>query len=184
MICKHWEYLVTLDDDLDKVSRFIEIDEKNFTTFSIELVRILLAAGSEIDVVAKVLCESINSAGTYCNIDDYRNSIVSEYQKLPTMVIDVPQYGIEITPWKNWASEINPDWWKAYNNVKHERHRYFEKANLENTINAVSGLFLLVLCLHWRQSDRKRLNEPLMLSAGRYMVGTRWGDNFSYKIPE
>ncbi|MBP6506947.1 MAG: hypothetical protein KA257_05225 [Opitutaceae bacterium] len=38
------------------MSRFIEFAEDNFPTYSLELVRLLLAAGSEIDVALKELC--------------------------------------------------------------------------------------------------------------------------------
>ena len=57
----------------------------------------------------------------------------------------LPKYGIELTPWKRWENQENPDWWKRYNNVKHERNANFKDANLENTLNAVAGLFCLVL---------------------------------------
>jgi len=184
MICTHWQYLITLDDDLHKISRFIETNEKNFTTFSIEFVRILLAAGSEIDVVAKILCNSINSTKPCGNINDYRKTIVCKYPKFPTMVIDIPQYEIQLTPWKNWTSGMNPDWWEAYNNVKHRRDRYFKEANLNNAINAVSGLFVIVWYLHHEQSNRKKLNKPILLSADRYVAGVRWANNLSPKIPE
>jgi hypothetical protein len=36
----------------------------------------------------------------------------------------------------------------ASDRVKHERHTRYEGASLKNALNAVSGLFLLVLFLH------------------------------------
>ena len=30
MICTHWQYLITLDNDLHKISRYVEINEENF----------------------------------------------------------------------------------------------------------------------------------------------------------
>ena len=46
----HWNYYIALEQDLSKVSRFIEFSEDNFETYSIELAHLLLAASSEVDV--------------------------------------------------------------------------------------------------------------------------------------
>ena len=83
MICPHWQYLITLDSDLKEVSRYVDIKPENFSTFSIEFVRLLLAAGSEIDVVAKILCDRIDSSKTYRNINDYRAAISGRF---PTFI--------------------------------------------------------------------------------------------------
>ena len=70
----HWNYFLALERDLEKVARFIEFSEKNFSVYSIELAHLLFAAASEVDVVAKQLCEHINSTAPRENIVDYRNT--------------------------------------------------------------------------------------------------------------
>jgi len=57
----HWNYFLALESDLERVSRYIEFDKANFKTYSIELAHLLLAASSEVDVVAKTLCQRIDS---------------------------------------------------------------------------------------------------------------------------
>jgi hypothetical protein len=52
----HWDYYLTLEEDLKNLARYIDINSNNFNTYSIELVRILQIAASEIDVVLKLLC--------------------------------------------------------------------------------------------------------------------------------
>lgn len=40
----------------------------------------------------------------------------------------------------------NPQWWKYYNKVKHERidiEIFLKKANLENVMNAIAALYIL-----------------------------------------
>jgi len=184
MICQHWQYLITLDSDLHKCSRFVDINSQNFRTYSIEFVRILLAASSEIDVVAKILCNCIDSTKSYKNINDYRNTIVDKFPKFPSMIIEVPQYELQLTPWDEWSQNRNPGWWQAYNDVKHKRDDHFTDANLENTLNAVAGLFVVVWYLHHEEPDRKKLNKTLLLSADRYIGGTRWANTYYYRIPE
>src|SRR2546421_703693 len=55
----HWNYFLALESDVARVARFIEFQPANFGTFSIELGRILLAASSEVDVVAKLVCSQL-----------------------------------------------------------------------------------------------------------------------------
>lgn len=184
MICQHWQYLITLDSDLHKCSRFVYINKQNFKTYSIEFVRILLAVGSEIDVVAKILCNSIDSTKSCKNIDDYHRIIVNKFPRFSSMIIDIPQYELQLTPWKEWSQDENPDWWRAYNDVKHKRHNHFADANLENTFNAVAGLFVVIWYLHHEESKRKKLNKTVLLSADRYIDGVQWANTYYYRIPE
>lgn len=55
----HWNYFLAVEEDLHRLSRFIEFSQDNFETYSIELSRILFAASAEVDVVAKQLCEQV-----------------------------------------------------------------------------------------------------------------------------
>lgn len=146
MICPHWQYLVTLDSDLKQVSRYVEITRDNFSTFSIEFVRLLLSAGSEIDVVAKILCEKIDPSKDYerGNINVYRSTILGSLPNFHSAVIDIPQSPLELKPWEDWGQNLTPCWWTIHNKVKHQRDRYYQHANLKNTIYAIAGL--------WRRS--------------------------------
>ena len=52
---------------------------------------------------------------------------------------------MKVQPWISWDPKIakSPDWWRAYNNVKHERDECFSDANQENTLKALCGLLSL-----------------------------------------
>ena len=143
---RYWRYFLAIEADLVSTQRFVEIAEQNFPTYSIEFVRILLSACSEVDVVAKLLCEQINERPVR-NIDEYRDVITHQFPKFSTMTVLVPRYGLTLKPWQNWQ-EDNPSWWREHQNVKHRRHEHFPKANLDNTLHAVAGLFSLELYLY------------------------------------
>jgi hypothetical protein len=145
MAFPHWEYFLTLDADLALVSRYVEFAQENFETHSVELVRLILAAGSEIDVVAKGFCRVLNPNGTFENINDYGAEITARYPGFPGLKVTVPRYGLAFEPWALWASGQNPSWWRSHNDVKHQRDLHYREANLENALNAVSGLFALLL---------------------------------------
>ena len=141
----HWQHFLAIESDLEATTRFVEFSQRNFKTYSIEFARILLSSASEVDVVAKALCKKINPKGKFKNIDDYRRTITSKYGKFSTLEVSLSRYGLQIKPWEDWAQNNNPSWWKSYNEVKHQRDTYFEKANLENALFAVGGLFAFVL---------------------------------------
>ncbi len=141
----HWNYFIALEQDLEKVSRFIEFSEENFGTYSIELAHLLLAASSEVDVVLKALCNLKSPNITHENINQYRETIKKEFPEFIEERCYISRYGLILTPWSNWSADKNPLWWRSHNNVKHQRDTHFREANLHNTINALAGLSLAVL---------------------------------------
>ena len=146
----HWNYFVALERDLEIVSRYIEFSEPNFQVFSIELAHLLFAAASEADVVAKLLCEHVSPAAPRGNINEYKEILLPEIPDLPATSVFVPRYGLTFEPWSNWVGPSNPDWWRSYNNVKHERAAYFHEATLKNALNALGGLLILIFHLYAR----------------------------------
>jgi hypothetical protein len=141
----YWQYYLAIELSLEETTRFVEATPDNYKTYSIEYARLLLSASSEIDVVCKLLCQKIDSTANPQNINEYRHIITNKYPNFYKMKVVIPRYGIEFFPWLKWQRSTNPDWWKSYNNVKHERSNHFAEANLENTFNAVAGLFSLLL---------------------------------------
>jgi hypothetical protein len=147
----HFQYFVALCDDLERTARYVEISPENYDTFSIEYAHLLLAAGSEIDVVAKMICNQVITGESASNIDQYRKIILSAYPSIPSLEVSLPRHAITLSPWSSWTTNLNPGWWSAYNNVKHHRNTKYQQANLENTLGAVAGLCVMVAYLHWKE---------------------------------
>jgi hypothetical protein len=140
----HWNYFLALEEDLARVSRFIEFSESNFSTYSLELAHLLLASSSEVDVVAKQICQLLDSSKPATNIDQYRSIITSGIPDFAETVVIIPRFKLTLRPWSNWTSTNNPDWWGAYNRVKHQRHDHFMDANLKHAINSTAALLVSV----------------------------------------
>ena len=136
----HWNYFIALERDLEEVSRYIEFTKRNFPTYSIELAHLLFAAASEVDVVAKLICEKVAPSKRAGNIDQYRRVLMKELPEIPLIEISVPRYGLKFNPWENWGKSTTPDWWHSYNNVKHQRDAFFHEATLQNALNALGAL--------------------------------------------
>jgi len=160
----HWNYFLALEQDLEKVARYIEFNEDNYNTYSIELAHLLLAIGSEVDVLMKALCKVIDPDVQRKDIGSYRYAIQSKSSDFMEIVCQIPKYGMmSISPWEAWEdnSSSNPEWWDAYNDVKHKRSENFGKANLKNVLNAISALY--IVNFYWRYvstSDPEFLSSP------------------------
>jgi len=154
----HWNFFLALEKDIEVLSRYVEFTEPNFTCFSLEISRILFAAASEADVVAKQLCVKINTTSSASNIHQYRDEIRDAYPSLQTFKVTIPRFGLELTPWLNWCDlQGVPDWWTAYNKVKHHRNTDYYKGNLKNCLNAAAGLFVLILYFYKEKAENAEL---------------------------
>lgn len=153
----HWNYLVSFETELERISRYVEFDERNFPCFSIELSRVLMAASAEVDVVCKQLCRSLAPNSKAASINSYRDEIQKVYPNIQAFKVLLPRFGLTLVPWHNWQAKNGvPDWWTAHNKVKHHRDSEFHRGNLANALNAVAGLFVMTLHLY---KDKAELGE-------------------------
>jgi len=155
----HWSFFLALDEDLERLARYIEFCDDNLECYSLELARTLMTAAAEVDVVAQQLCERLEPATAQRDITTYRETILRHYPQFPQSKASVLHERIVLTPWEQWTEARAPVWWRAHNKVKHERHRHFSQATLKNALNAVGGLMIITLYLY-RQAARDGLLSP------------------------
>ena len=179
---EHWRYFHALEDDLQDCAQYVHFDKSNFNTYSTEFARILLASASEFDTIAKPLCKEINPDREVGSIGDYREVILDKYPRMPETEIQVPRYQLSLEPWANWYDGKNPEWWRSYNAVKHERNEHFEKATLGASLRALSGL--LVGLMYWFREDRVRVEKgPDLYEPESYDIITGPDHFWSYSLP-
>lgn len=145
----HWQYFLSIEDDLLRCSRYVEFDSQNFGTFSVEFARVIVAAASEFDAVAKKLCKVLQPAAAPRTINAYRPIILGKYPKFVDYTIHIPRAKLKFQPWSTWSATASPDWWsKGYNMIKHQRDAHFPAANLENAIFATAALLAGIVYLY------------------------------------
>lgn len=183
----HWNYFLTIEDDLYNLNRYVDFSKANDCTFSLEIARILLSACSEVDVVLKQLCLTIDKATSANTINQYHNLITTKISDFTSFKVILPTHGLELQPWINWEANTPPIWWTAHNKVKHERHKLFELATLKNCLNSVAGLYVSVLHLyHEKANTGELLQLPRLFNVSdEHFGGTsmgRYGHSFIYKL--
>jgi hypothetical protein len=91
---RYWQHFLGLEADFASTARYIEFSLRNFSTFSIEYAKLLLAIGSEVDVLCKVICERIDSSVNRGNIDDYRTCI-AVHSQIATEKVLIRRYNFD-----------------------------------------------------------------------------------------
>lgn len=186
----HWNYFLAIERDLDRLSRYIEFDEDNFGCFSIEIARVLLASGAEVDVVCKQVCKAIDAnlepdELKNLRIHGYRDRIKARFPDIPQFHVLLPRFGLTLTPWDEWNKTNGvPIWWKGYNQIKHERESEYRQSNLQNSLNAVAGLFVMLLHLYKARNELGSLPIPqLFWVESSHIGGHTFGPTeTSYKL--
>ena len=119
-----------------------------------------LTLESDVDVVAKQLCPIVNGSSSATNIEQYRTVLRPCLPEMENSIVTIPRYDLDLQPWCTWRDDETPDWWRAHKMVKHQRGEHFALANLENVLNAMAGLFLLVLYYYRGVIDGRRIEPP------------------------
>lgn len=144
----YWKYYLHLENEFINTTDFVMLDENNFKTFSIEYQKLLLAIGSECEIIFKELCGFDSSSNK--SITDFKAVIKSsELMCLDNGVRVMNSLTLtSLKPFGDGWPEDTPDWWKIYNRVKHGRSSNYKEANLENMLYALASLYLLEEYLH------------------------------------
>lgn len=188
----HWDYFRTVESDLEKSLRYVECHTSNDGTYSLEFARIIMAACAEIDTVCKQLCRSIVPDGRQPErLPDYSEVILARYSLLPDIGITIPRYERLVRPWQEWSKDRSPEWWRAYNKIKHTRTEHFELASLANAIGATAGLMAMVLYLYRERNDGVPVEipdtyRPRLLDIADERPPSDWGESemtWSYWLP-
>lgn len=177
---KYWRYYLLLEKKFTDTLNYVELAEENFSTYSVEYAHQLLAIGSELDTFFKVYCGFNLNDRKY--ITDYMRHIMCEYPEITTQGVGIYNTEITLTPyekWINWNSRSGNllSWWKAYNDVKHNRQEKITEASMENVVTALAALHLIEM--KYLQVITKETGEPDELESSSNLFSlTDWAFNF------
>jgi len=142
-ICRSYKII---EKDLLQLFEYIEPTDSNLSIYSHKIYGLLLRASTEFETNSKRILEA--NGYTKCKnleIRDYfkinKASRLCDY----SIVLDFWNPNKKILhPFKEWNNGHSLSWYQAYNSVKHDRNKNFNKASLENTLNAIAGLFAIL----------------------------------------
>jgi len=190
-----WFLLERIEDSINQISDYVQVDEMNLKVYSRQMALKLYEVGTLVEAMMKrmvnddVLDSFPNLADDLCDargqsehlptIRSYRNVLERVFALSgKTINFRLFTFSRNLQPFASFASEkdISPEWWDAYNLVKHDFFLNLSEATFERLIEGAGALFLLtVLCrLHW----------PVLLLHNRLVTGSlREGKLIEDRIP-
>ena len=140
--------------------------EDNLPVYSLRYYELLLRASTEFESVCKneIANRTLsNKSAKDLNIEDYfkleeffRKNNPSKPGEAPVhqlaawkvgFLFDPIIYRQPLIPWK--TTHVLP-WYQSYNKVKHNRQQEYQRASLENVLDAIGGLFIVLMILDTR----------------------------------
>ncbi len=146
----YWKQYIMIEKEFNTSIKYLALDTSNFLGFSDVYAKLLLQIGSEVDVVAKIICKEINQASTADKINLYKPEVLGKFPEFESVTVNCGN--IDLYPWQGWSTS-SPDWWSIYNGVKHNRNKVetyssiekenYKFANQGTVLNALAGLYQL-----------------------------------------
>lgn len=183
-----WWTFTYLEERLTTLSRFVALSELNKKTWSEELASLLILSGSAMDTFFRNMndCPYLKNKQSvldmeirvqehkeeggfpFWTVDEYRDGFNTIYEFSKNTII--APFGLDkilkIQPFKAFSDKKVPEWWHAYNDLKHDYYKKIKKkATLNNVVNCMSGLLILnalhlcsqeYLCTHGMIKDKFR----------------------------
>jgi hypothetical protein len=176
-----WASYESLEDTFIDFLNYVPWTSNHKKVWSPRLANLLENIGSTINSIFKSYLES-STLDTARDIDkirsDRRKQTINAFQKIYDAIYSFSNRDVyflspeeKLIPWLNWQeSDTQLQWWTAYNKMKHDRFKNITEANLENTLNALSGLFLV--CVILKEIRPYLLDIGIIKLAKRPVVGT------------
>lgn len=150
-------------DDISEVFKVVAPDKKQYSVYGHNIRNIIILACTEIDErMQNILeCNGVKSIGTHFQMLDYYK--LKDALRLDEYELSFYRYGDfgTFAPFSTWESNTQLFWYKAYNDIKHNREKHFKKANLFNAINAIMAYAIILIAQYgyrnklWRETVGK-----------------------------
>lgn len=169
-------------DDFERLFEYIEPHTSNENVFSHRIYELLLRVCTEVESCCKGILIANGHAAK--NMDDYKK--IEQATHLSGYTVQYSNWlpsKYVTQPFANWAIGATLPWYKAYNDVKHNRCQNFSKASLKNLLDAISGLLCII---HAQIGDGVQyvFENNLYFSSDDLDVDVRSFKIIPYQIPD
>ncbi len=149
-----------IQKDLQKLFEFIEPSDSALDVYSYRIHELLMRTCIEVEANFRAILDENDYTP---NTDRFDNPIynIRVYKKvevshrLSSYIVKLPTWnGPEKVwqPYRAWQNDGVLEWYRAYNESKHQRHENFSHANFGMLMSAICGL-LVLLSAQFKQED-------------------------------
>lgn len=145
-----WNYYLYLEEDFIKLTRYISIHSNNYKTFSDEIHKQLLSVAMEFENINKEINKELgNKLKDMCNITEFGDWLFDSKIDSKNIIIEIKfsKENLILNPFKkekfnekNGKETEQMPWWRAYNQIKHDRYKKYIDVNFEHLLNALAAL--------------------------------------------
>jgi hypothetical protein len=137
--------LVALREQLERIFRTVHPVPANYGAYGHDIRNLLILAATEVEAHWKGVLTANGVAGG--NTNDYVKLLPA--MKLDEYALRLPFYPWlpEVAPFSGWSSTAptrSLSWYDAYNAVKHDREKEFQRGTLLHTLEAVCGCAVMI----------------------------------------
>lgn len=177
----------SLVDRLGEAFRYIEPDERNYTSFGTEFRNIIILAATEFEAQCKAIMRAnshrIGSESRF-NTKDY--VLLDDAMGLSFYKIRFLQFPWipDRNPFVGWNKQEATKsllWYSSYNDLKHDREKNFTLATLLTAIDAVSALLVVNLAQFGIDFLRDSRSAREMFVVSQY-PGWAIGDTYGHSV--
>jgi hypothetical protein len=168
-----------LSKDLRQTFEFVDPDISHWNVYSHRFYELLLRICTEFESHCKKICEiglgnkQAKNIGHYSKLNGILSNEVKFY--LSDFQFSLTDFdGKTIYPLNNFSNSniklVSPDWFRSYNDVKHNRSDNFKMATLGNVIESYCGLTAILYIQKINYTDA-------MIGCGNELIGrSHWGE--------
>lgn len=98
-------YFISIEKRFQNIATYVEIDNRNYNTFSAEISLIFMAACSEFEVIAKEVCKKLStefSKISHPNIKNIEKVLINNIRNEVCSSVEITRYNVKIEPFAKW----------------------------------------------------------------------------------
>lgn len=186
-----------LQKEMEDLFLFVAPADKNLKTYSYHIHELLIRICIEVEANFKAIFAEnhYSKQEKELNIRDFWK--IEASHKLSDYKVKMPIWegrNSVFEPFAGWKTSTKLPWYRAYNNTKHNRDKYFFQANLKNLMDAFCGLFV-VLTAQFNSCEYLAGHEIIVMGGkdsyyeGDYGIGNmlqpifpEWTDDEMYDV--
>jgi hypothetical protein len=166
-----WPIYERLEAEMNRICFGVALWDSNLNVFSSNLCEYILRIGQQSENCAREIIKEAMPAQNEAS-DNFPKLLtkLEVYHALRDRKVELiyPQKSLGnnfITPFARDSDDKNPEWFAAYNKIKHDQAGNFESGNLKNAVNGLACLFILNLLL--RKSEIEAESEHINFARRR-----------------
>lgn len=163
----HWNQYLTCEKAFVETLEYVDLQKNNYNTCSNRISVQLITICTLIDSTLREMY-SLSGAVELKHLAQELNADSSFSPAMSVYVKPLREKPCRITPWENLAKggkDAVPEWWNAYNGLKHDRYRNEMVGTLKNLMHGLAAFYIVEMLYakkvgdYWFQENGQQASD-------------------------